>query len=223
MGNVRGNAYGLTVLSPIKPGLVTKEFNPLGAGQSYVAALRNHLEGMELDELSPFASVPNTYLSRLYVLNDVFYQGRPAAEDHLASKYLVFESNFHGKLKPYLKGMWDGMTEEARNIWSHCIGFDQVNDAAGFIKYIKKCQLNTTFFFVGSNDVSQAEQLKSLYLKQEFSEFVSRNQGKSANELQAAFKEFIAEKQPSNLQQPTWRAGATSLEDAVIANSTGSK
>jgi len=223
MGNARGNAYGLTVLSPIKPDIVTEASGIQGVGQSYVSALRNHLEGIELDEHSPFADVHNTYLARLYVLNDVFYQGKPATEEHLESKYLVFESNFHGKLKPYLTGMWNGMTEEARKIWSHCIGFDQVDDAESFIKYIKKCQVKTTFFFVGSNDISQAEQLKSLYLKQEFSKFVSNNQGKSARELQAAFQGFIAQKQPSNLQQPTWRAGATNLKEAVINNLTGSK
>jgi hypothetical protein len=223
MGNARGKAYGLTVLSPIKPGIVTAESNGVSAGQSYVSALRDHLEGIKLDERSPFASVPNTYLARLYVLNDVFYQGKPAIEEHLASKYLVFESNFHGKLKPYLTDMWNEMTEEIRNIWAHCIGFDQVTDAATFAKYIKKCQVDTTFFFVGSNDVSQAEQLKSLYLKQEFSDFVTNNQGKSASELQLAFQEFITQKQPSNLQLPTWRAGATSLKDAVIDTLTGLK
>ena len=42
------------------------------------------------------AKVPNTYLARFYILNDVFYQGFPAEEEHLKSKYLVFSSNFHG-------------------------------------------------------------------------------------------------------------------------------
>ena len=219
MSNTRGNAYGLTVLSPIKPGIVSAESGLLNVGQSNVSALREHLEGFKLNAGSPFAKVPNTYLARLYVLNDVFYQGKPATYEHLASQYLVFDSNFHGKLEPYLEGMWKGMTKEAHQIWSHCVGFDQVSDAASFTKYIKKCQVNTTFFFVGSNDVSQAEQLKSLYLKQEFSEFVFNNQGKNAAEIQSAFQEFVAQKQPSTLQQPTWRAGATNLKDAVIDSS----
>ncbi|MGH1539064.1 MAG: hypothetical protein ACRBHB_01460 [Arenicella sp.] len=225
MSNRRGNAYGLTALSPIKPGIVdeSETYGRKNSGQSHVSALRELLEGFKLHEDSPLAKVPNTYLARLYVLNDVFYQGKPATHEHLKSKYLVFESNLHGDLDAYLEGMWHTMLQHVNVIWSHCIGFEEVKDAKGFVEYIKKCQVNTTFFFVGSNDISQEEQLKSLYLKQEFSEFVSNNQGKSASELQSAFQEFMAKTQPTNLQQPTWRAGASSLENAVIDHSEGPK
>ena len=221
MGNKRGHAYGLTLFCPIRPGVDDNVLEPGGAPRSYAAALRDHLEDLGLDEDSPFANVPNTYLARLYVLNDVFYQGKPATYEHLKSRYLVFESNFHGELEPYLEGMWHGMNQEVRTIWSHCVGFGSVNDSAGFVEYVKKCQVNTTFFFVGSNDVSQAEQLKSLYLKQEFSKFVFENQGKSAEDLQAAFQRFVERAQPTNLTGPTWRSGASSLTHAVIEVAEG--
>lgn len=221
MSNTRGNAYGLTVLSPIKADLDDDFVVPETVNRSSAAALRDELEDLKLHAQSPFAKVPNTYLARLYVLNDVFYQGKPATYEHLKSKYLVFESNFHGALQPYLEGMWDGMNTEVRQIWSHCVGFDGVADAASFIAYIKKCQVDTTFFFMGSTDVSQAEQLKALYLKQEFSKFVFENQGKSAQDIQAAFQAFATRVEPTNLSAPTWRPGATSLEDAVVGSTEG--
>ena len=62
------------------------------------------------------------------------------------------------------------------------------------------------FFFNGSTDELQAQQLKNLYLKQEFSQFAFENQGKSAGELQEAFREFVQRTQP-NLTGPTWAAG----------------
>ena len=63
-------------------------------------------------------------------------------------------------------------------------------------------------FFNGSTDDSLAEQLKSLYVKQEFSRFVFDNQGSSAQNLQAAFNAFVDRAQPTELKGPTWKPGA---------------
>ena len=214
MADKSGNAYALTLLCPILPGVPTKP-DPGLEGQSYVACLRYQLQQVRLSEESPMAKVPNTYLCRFYVLEDVFYQGKPALREQLKSNYLVFSSNFHGELDDYLKGMWRTVQTEVRFILSHCVGFAGVNDEASFIAYIKKCKIKTTFFFNGSTDESLAEQLKALYLKQEFSKFVFEHQGMSSAELQQAFGKFILRVQPDNVENPTWRAGAYHLDRVV--------
>jgi hypothetical protein len=76
---------------------------------------------------------------------------------------------------------------------------------------MKKCQLEATLFFNGSTDDSLQEQLKSLYLKQEFAKFAVENQGKSAVDLQAAYKEFMKRVKPTDLSAPTWRPGQSTL------------
>jgi hypothetical protein len=161
------------------------------------------------------ARVPNTYLSRLWVLDDVPYQGKPAHLEHLKSQYLVFSANFHGDLDEYLKGMWENIRMEADAILRYCIGFDTVKDVATFIAYMKRCQVTTTFFFNGSSDEPLAEQLKGLYLKQEFSKFAFANQGKSPADLQDAFREFVRRTAPANLERPTWKPGSYRLETVV--------
>jgi hypothetical protein len=214
MANKSGNAYALTLLCPIRQGL--PEQAPAGLeGQTCADLIRYELQRLTLNEMSPMARVPNTYLSRLFVLNDVPYQGHPAILEHLKSNYLVFSSNFHGELDPYLHGMWDNVKEEIETLLQHCVGFDSVTNAETFIAYIKKCQVETTFFFNGSSDAPLEEQLKSLYLKQEFSKFAFENQGKSPAELQAAFRAFVERTQPANVQRPRWKAGAYHLDRAV--------
>ena len=210
MPNQSGNAYGLTTFFPIMKGSQDN--------QSYSAITRDRLPDLPLHGNSPMAKVPNTYFCRFYVLHNVFYEGKPARLEHLKSKYLVFTSNFYGKPEPYLRGMWDAASEEIMKIWEFCVGFSKVHDAESFVDYTKKCQVATTFFFNGSTDDSLDEQLKSLYLKQEFSKFVFQNQRKNSPDLQQAFKEFIARVQPNILVGPTWRPGASSLESAVINN-----
>jgi hypothetical protein len=216
MANKSGNAYALTILCPILGGAPPDESGTPG-GQTYTALLRSRLQTLHVNEESPMAMVPNTYLCRFWVLSDVPYQGSPAFLEHLKSNYLVFSSNFHGELEPYLEGMWNALKDGVLAILWHCVGHETVRDAASFIEYVKKCQITTTFFFNGSTDEPLAEQLKGLYLKQEFSKFAFANQGKSAAEVQAAFAEFVLIAQPESLAGPTWAAGAYHLDRVADA------
>lgn len=227
MPNVSGNAYALTVLSPIKNG----HFGEI----AYADEVRQRLQALGVDEDSPLAKVPQTYLARFFVLDDVYLQSSSGCdpfgnildvlsllserfyrlalprEDHLKSRYLLFSSNFHGDLDPYLRGMWSAISTDIKHIWEHCVAFDGVHDAEGFIAYIKRCQLDANLFFMGSTDDSLEEQLKALYLKQEFTRFAVNHQGLGAEELRAAFNTFIARVRPTDLSAPTWRAGQSAL------------
>ena len=220
MSNQSGNAYGLTALIPIKNGSLNN--------QSYASLARQVLQqwpsserSRVVDELSPMAKVPNTYLCRFYILNDVFYEGSPAKEEHLKSKYLVFSSNFHGSLETYLQGMWNYAQDEIQKLLCHCVAFERVKNANDFVDYIKGCQVDNALFFNGSTDDSLAEQLKSLYLKQAFSHFVFNHQtrvqqgSESAADLQKAFQNFVAFTQPSNLQEPTWSPGVGAEPEGI--------
>ncbi|SER33890.1 hypothetical protein SAMN05421690_10208 [Nitrosomonas sp. Nm51] len=231
MATKSGNATALTVLSPIKNGILNQV--------SFADITRERCLRLPIHEKSPLSKVPNTYLARLFILDDVYYESLPANDkvfnfsditslfsdsarkkalprkDHLKSKYLVFSSSFYGDLDEYLRGMWDnwsyvdheGNQRDVRHIWEYCVAFDRVTDSAGFIHYIKRCQLDASLFFNGSTDDSLQDQLKALYLKQEFTRFAVEHQGKGAAEIQQAFKAFIERAQPENLASPTWPPG----------------
>ena len=205
----KNNHYALSVLSPIKQGHLK--------GESYNVLIRRELQSLGLDENSPWAKVPNTYLCRLYILDDVFYNPvnisslisykTPILEEHLKSSYLVFFAHIHGARDAYLQGAWQNAQASIEKIWQHCVAFDRVNNADDFVEYIKKSEVKTTLPFNGSNDKPLEEQLKSLYLKQEFSKFAFAQQGKNASDLQDEFLKFIDRVQPDNLKKPTWATG----------------
>lgn len=227
MPDISGNAYALTCLCPIGKG----HFE----GTAYSDEVRHRLQDWGLLENSPMAKVPQTYLCRFFVLDDVYYESLPGTEfggtffdflsifsdrfrrkalpkeDHLKSKYIVFSCNLHGDLNAYLRGMWNAIGDDIRHIWGFCYGFDQVTDADTFVAYIKKCQLTASLFFVGSNDDSLPEQLKALYVKQEFSRFAEEHQGLPAAELQQAYQAFIQRVEPLNLAGPAWKPGQSAL------------
>ena len=207
MPNQNGRAYALTVLCPLLP--------QSGEDESPSSITRQFLNRTRTDEWSPMAKVPNTYFCRFLVLDDVLYQSKPAKLEHLKSNYLVFECNLHGELEPYLFGLWQNASEFVRQVFKYGVAFDRVKNAADFAAYIQKCQVPTTFYFDGSNDESPAEQLKQLYLKQEFSKFAFEHQGRPAAELQRQFRDFVARVKPFELT-PAWRPGASNLENAVV-------
>src|SRR5260370_38582522 len=90
MPNQSGQVYGLTILSPII------EDERLDICHSM--ELRWYLGHLARDHKSPFARISSTYLARLVVMDDVVYVGAPACEEHLKSRYLIFEPGFAGAL-----------------------------------------------------------------------------------------------------------------------------
>ncbi|MDF3035421.1 MAG: hypothetical protein K0S28_695 [Paucimonas sp.] len=221
--NVNGKAYALTVLCPIRHGHIDEV--------AYSDEVLDRLQLWNARDNSPMAKVPQTYLCRYFILDDVYTESLPGTdffgtltdvlsifsdtvrrkalprEEHLKSRYLVFSSNFHGDLDIYLRGMWNAISEDIRSVWGFCYGFDKVNDADSFIAYMKKCQLSASLFFVGATDDPLEEQLKSLYIKQEFTRFALEHQGMPADKLQQAYKEFIRRVEPRNLLFPSWAPG----------------
>jgi hypothetical protein len=183
MPSQSGHVYGLTILSPILKG---------AAGDvSHDCAIRDYLAGLPRDHRSPFAKVSSTHLARLVVMDDVVFVGTPAREEHLKSKYLVFETNFDGDLDTYLTRMARDARVEVHDVWQHCVGYPGVEDPAAFAAYMKKCQIETTFFFADVNNKTVQETLSALKVQSGVALFLETNQGKPAGEIQAAFRHFM--------------------------------
>jgi hypothetical protein len=226
--NISGKAYALTLLCPIKP-----EFEQ---NRLYADLIRDQLELWNIQGVSPLSKVPNTYLCRFFVLDDIYTESLPGASiwdslpdirilqsnkqrlkalphtDHLQSRYLVFTSNLHGDVDAYLSGMWQNMQAEIKALWQYCYGFEGVGDAAGFVAYAHKCRMDASLFFVGSNDDPLADQLKALYVKQQFSLFAQETQDYSAAQLRLAYTAFMQRIKPRDVAGPTWQAGAANAE-----------
>jgi hypothetical protein len=183
MPNENGSIYGLTILCPI--------IDDPHIRISHNLQIRMYLSSLPRHTKSPFAKVSSTHLARLVVMDDVVYVGMPACEEHLKSSYLVFECNLDGDLDTYLKRMAREIPEHVEAVWKHCIGYPGVQDEAAFVAYMKKCQITTTFFFADVNDRTVQQTLRALQSQAALTAFIEANQGKPADELQAAFAEFL--------------------------------
>jgi hypothetical protein len=211
MPNQNGTVYGLTILSPI--------IDDDKARPSHDLQIRSYLATLPTDERSPFAQAagtqPSTHLARLVVMDDVIYVGAPSCEEHLNSKYLIFESNLDcgtdGDLDGYLRGLAQAAPEHLDAVWSHCVGYPGAANTQAFVKYMKACQLTTTFFFAAVNNKTVEESLRALQTQKAVGEFIATHQGLAPAELQAAFVAFAADVKAA----PTPRAG--SMEHLMVA------
>ena len=194
MPNKNGSVYGLTILSPI--------IDDERATPSHDLQIRRYLASLPTGEDSPFALAPGTHLARLVVMDDVMYVGMPTCEEHLKSKYLIFESNCDGELEAYLNGLASSIPEHLDRIWSHCVGYPGAANRGAFVDYMKACQLETTFYFAAINDRSVQQTLQALQTQAAVAEFVATHQGLTPAKLQAAFAEFMNELKSSPVPKP---------------------
>ena len=194
MPNENGKLYGLTILSPI--------IDDEKATPSHDLQIRDYLASLPTDERSPFALAPGTHLARIVVMDDVIYVGAPSCEEHLKSKYLVFESNCDGDLTTYLTGLATSVPQQLDAIWSHCVGYPGAANIQAFVQYMKACQLDTTFFFAAVNDKSVPESLRALQTQRLVSDFVAHHQGADPAQLQADFKQLLAELKACPIPKP---------------------
>lgn len=184
MPNKNGSVYGLTILSPI--------IEDPKATPSHDLQIREYLAKLSTREDSPFAQAPGTHLARLVVMDDVVYVGAPSCEEHLKSKYLIFESNCDGDLDTYLSGLAATIPDHLDAVWRHCVGYPGAGNRKAFIDYMKACQLETTFFFAAVNNKSVSEALRALQTQTAVADFIATHQGTDAATLQREFIQFAA-------------------------------
>ena len=194
MSNQNGSVYGLTFLCPI--------LNDAAASPSHDLQIRNYLSKLDTGAGSPFAIAPGTHLARLAVMDDVIYVGFPAIEEHLQSKYLVFETNCDSDLEPYLRGLGGAVTSHIDAIWQHCTGYPGTADFSKLLAYMKACQIENTFFFAAVNNKSVPETLRALQTQRAVADFIASHQGMEPARLQAEFMHFATKLNSAQLPKP---------------------
>jgi hypothetical protein len=141
-------------------------------------------------------------------MDDVVYVGAPACEEHLKSRYLVFETNFDGDLDTYLKRMARETPEFVDAVWKHCVGYPGVADVEAFAAYMKKCRIPTTFFFADVNNRTVQQTLKALQTQSALAHFIEKYQGRPPAEIQREFGVLLH----SMREAPLPRAGGDETE-----------
>jgi hypothetical protein len=172
--NVSGQAYALTVLTPILDG--------------HTAELTAHLDALPEGEASPLARVPGTHLGRWVVIDQVKYMGHGQRHrDSLTAARLLFTSNFDGELDRYLEQLQSGLGEDADAVWGHCRGYP--GRGGGFAPWIKAHQLEAALFFAAYGGHTLEQVRANLDKRSRAIAFALEAQGLEPEALKARFME----------------------------------
>ena len=123
-------------------------------------------------------------------MDDVVFVGLPACEEHLKSRYLVFETNFDGDLDTYLAD-GHGDPEIVRSRLAALRGLSRPADPEAFIAYMKKCQIETTFFFADVNNRTVPQTLDALKAQSALAHFMELTRASRRLKSGMQFGEFL--------------------------------
>jgi hypothetical protein len=174
--NICGQAYSLTILTPIADG--------------HESELADYLNRLQTGDESPLARVWGTHFARWVVIDDVIFEGPDQGErDHLQHPRLLFTSNFDGELGPYLEALRTGLGDSADAIWGHCVGYPGTGDPDAFAGYFRHHQIDSSLFFAAYGERTVEEVKRSLAARTKLIAFALRAQGLPSAELKSAFLE----------------------------------
>jgi len=194
MPNRFGQAYALTILSPVAGGHTHGAVHALDIR----AALNRVPHGAD----SPLARLPMLHFARFTVIDDVRLQGIPAKEDHLRSKYLVFVADFDGDLDPFLDSLASNACDLVSSVWQYCEAFPGLTDRAQFRSYMHRCQVTSTFPFGAYAGTPLRDVLRAVDTQRRFIRFLERSQGARGDALQRDFQGLVGELANAPLPAP---------------------
>jgi hypothetical protein len=176
--NLSGNAYALTVLTPILRG--------------HESTLVQRLDSFAAGPASPLAKVPGTHFARWVVIDAVVYQGGRQRRDRLEVSRLLFTSNFDGPLDAYVEALRTYLGEDADRVWGQCAGYPGSDDPAAFARYLCEHQVESSLFFAAYGGLTVDQVRGNLEVRQRVMDFALSGQGMAPTELRDAFRKAFA-------------------------------
>jgi hypothetical protein len=171
--NVSGQAYALSILTPVLDGHATE--------------LTAHLESLAEGDASPLARVPGTHIARWVMIDDVVFQGSRQRRRDTLTPRLLFSSNHDGEVGAYLEGLRTGMGADADAIWGHCRGYPGHADGPGFAAYMRGHTLDAALFFAAYGGMTVEQVHHNLDRRRKLLELVIEGQKLDATDLKTRF------------------------------------
>jgi hypothetical protein len=182
MGNRYEQFYGYTGLFPI-----LKEER----SESHAEELRGILASLPNGAGSMFSRTGLVHGARLFVIDDVIYNGHPSREDHLIYGYLAMSLTFDGDLAALAARIAEVARAEFDQLFSHCYGYRR-SDSPDVLAYLKACQIETTYLYVDVGDAGLERTMRALAAQRLVAELMEQCQGRPIAERKTLVRALAA-------------------------------
>jgi len=168
LSNYYERFYGYTGFFPILKGK-NREV-------SHTIELRQILSVLPNNGGSLFSRTGLVHGARLFILDDVIYNGHPTKAEHLEYQYLAVSLTFDGELEGLSNQLAKVGGEEFRKVFCHCYGYDELDKKENcMLEFLKAGQVTTSFLYV-ETDGDLQETLRALLAKRIITEMLEQAQ-----------------------------------------------
>jgi len=149
MSNIAGKAYGMNVLTPIKPRWTWLQVALFMVSRSCPSQLRGLL-GLRL-----------IHFARWVIIRRNQWPNLGQGDQSLKNDYMLFLSNFNGTWDQYIDAFADGIPSGLDLFWYTSIKYPHSIPIGGFKSYIANNQIDTNYYYnatpgVGQRDIKRA-------------------------------------------------------------------
>ena len=152
MSNVAGKAYGMNVLTPMRPGLTWANVLIFQLGRCLIAPLAGLL-GLRLIHFARWAMIRRDQ-----------WPDRGQGKQHLANDYMLFVSNFNGTWDQYIDAFADGIPNGLDLFWFSSTKYPKSIPITPFKNYIRANQINTEYYYNATPGAAQRDIKQALRL-----------------------------------------------------------
>ena len=171
--NELGQAYALTVITPVDP-------RHVDVVEGFLADLPRRP--------SPFARVRSAHFARWVMLPDLAADSSQPRPEHLPAPYLLFSATFDGSLDAFLAEFTTQLAAETEAIYRNCIGAPEPARGAPLQAYLRHNQVQTGLFFSAYPNATVEMVTRALGMRQRVIDFALTAQGMSPADLRDAFR-----------------------------------
>ncbi|MDQ4098022.1 MAG: hypothetical protein M3144_09170 [Actinomycetota bacterium] len=183
MGNVCGRATAITVLTPIRPGLV---------GLSRLGFILPRKIPWMTEALRKLSFI---HFARWSIIDRIPDNGPPQRPERPRYTYLFFESNFNGTWDDYIDSFSYVMPVRMRLTWGSSFGFPGAKPVGSFKRYITHNEFEADHFYSAYPEATTTMVQSALELSRMFDAFRSETAALAPEDFAAAWRRFLASAQ----------------------------
>ena len=145
MSNVAGKAYGMNVLTPMRPSLTWANELVFQLGRCLIDPL-NGLLGLKL-----------IHFARWVVIKRGQWPDLGQGRERLANDYMLFVSNFNGTWDQYIDAFADGIPNGLDLFWFSSTKYPKSIPITPFKNYIRANQIDTSYYYNAAPGAAQRD------------------------------------------------------------------
>lgn len=183
MSNVAGKAYGMNVITPVRPGMM------------WINLLIFQLSRVLVEPLNGLLGLRLIHFARWVAVRQGDWPNLGQGKEKLANDYMLFVSNFNGTWDQYIDAFADGIPSGLDLFWYSSTKYPKSIPITPFKNYVRANQFDTNYYYNATPGVAQRDIKCALLAARKLRELESLHRRLAPHEFAVAYRAALTEAQ----------------------------